>query len=149
MPVEAADIVVRAMDDLLDGTIRQNSIEEIELFQGYGIDNVDIVAGGYLNKAELLGVVVKAVGLGIQGDGLRTSHRTDGGIELCGLGDDFDGKWYRDGHGASSFGCVPRSHPHIPDLQKPSKRTGKATCAIIKAYPAIIIPFPGDLFRKA
>ena len=69
MSVEAADVVVRAMNDFLDGIIYQNFFEGSELLQGYRIDDVDFVAGGDLNEAELLGVVVEAVGLGIKGDG--------------------------------------------------------------------------------
>ena len=69
MSVEAADVVVRAMNDFLDGIIYQSFFEGSELLQGYRIDDVDFVAGGDLNEAELLGVVVEAVGLGIEGDG--------------------------------------------------------------------------------
>ena len=69
MPIEAADVVVRAMNDFLDGIIYQNFFEGSEFLQGYRIDDVDFVAGGDLNEAELLGVVVEAVGLGIKGDG--------------------------------------------------------------------------------
>ena len=68
MPIEAADVIVRAMNDFLDGIIYQNFFEGSEILQGYRIDDVDFVAGGNLNKAELLGVVVEAVGLGVQGD---------------------------------------------------------------------------------
>ncbi|KKK47264.1 hypothetical protein LCGC14_3156960 [marine sediment metagenome] len=69
MPIEAADVVVRAMNDFLDGIIYQNFFEGSELLQGYRIDDVDFVAGGDLNETELLGVAVEAVGLGIKGDG--------------------------------------------------------------------------------
>ena len=69
MPIEAADIVVRTMNDFLDGIIYQNFFEGSELLHEYRIDDVDFVAGGDLNEAELLGVVVEAVGLGIKGDG--------------------------------------------------------------------------------
>jgi len=68
MPIEAADVIVRAMNDFLDGIIYQDFFERIEFLQGYRIDDVDFVAGGDLNEAELLGVVVEAVGLGIKGD---------------------------------------------------------------------------------
>ena len=68
MSVEAADIVICAMNDFLDGIIYQNFLEGKELLQGYRINDVDFVAGGDLNEAELLGVVVEAVGLGIKGD---------------------------------------------------------------------------------
>jgi len=61
MPIEAADVIVRAMKDFLDGIIYQNFFEGSELLQGYRIDDVDFVAGGDLNEAELLGVVVEAV----------------------------------------------------------------------------------------
>ncbi len=69
MPIEAADVIVRTMNDFLDGIIYQNFSEGIDLLQGYRIDDVDFVAGGDLNEAELLGVVVEAVGLGIKDDG--------------------------------------------------------------------------------
>ncbi len=69
MPVKAADVIVRAMNDFLDGIIYQNFFEGSEILQGYRIDDVDFVAGGNLNKAELLGVVVEAVGLGIKDNG--------------------------------------------------------------------------------
>ncbi len=49
MPIEAADIIVRAMNNFLDGIIYQNFFEGIELLQGYRIDDVDFVAGGDLN----------------------------------------------------------------------------------------------------
>jgi len=68
MLIKAADVIVRAMNDFLDGIIYQNFLDGIELLQGYRIDDVDFVAGGDLNKAELLGVVVEAIGLGIKGD---------------------------------------------------------------------------------
>ena len=58
------------MNDFPDGIIYQNFFERIELLQGYRINDVDSVAGGDLNKAELLGVVVEAVRLGIKGDGM-------------------------------------------------------------------------------
>jgi len=61
MPVKAADVIVRAMNDFLDGIIYQDCFEGIEFLQGYRIDDVDFVAGGDLNEAELLGVVVEAV----------------------------------------------------------------------------------------
>ena len=68
MLIKAADVIVRAMNDFLDGIIYQNFFEGSKLFQGYRIDDVDFVAGGDLNEAELLGVVVEAIGLGIKGD---------------------------------------------------------------------------------
>ncbi len=69
IPVKAADVIVRAMNDFLDGLIYQNFFKGIELLQGYRIDDVDFVTRGYLNEAELLGVMVEAVGLGIKDDG--------------------------------------------------------------------------------
>ena len=60
MPIEATDVIVCAMNDFLDGIIYQNFFEGIELLQGYRIDDVDFVAGGDLNEAELLGVGVEA-----------------------------------------------------------------------------------------
>ena len=70
MPIEAADVIVRPMKDFLDGIIYQNVSERSEVIKRYRIDDIDFVAGGDLNEAELLGVVVEAVGLGINGDGL-------------------------------------------------------------------------------
>ncbi len=61
MPVKAADVIVRAMDNFLDGIIYQNFIERIEFLQGYRIDDVYFVTRGDLNETELLGVVVEAV----------------------------------------------------------------------------------------
>jgi hypothetical protein len=69
MAVKAANIVVRGVNDFLDGDICQNVSEGSEVIERYRIDDVDFVAGGDLNEAELLGVVVEAVGLGIKGDG--------------------------------------------------------------------------------
>ena len=69
MPIEATDVIVRAMNNFLDGIIYQNFFEGIERLQGYRIDDVDFVAGSDLNEADLLGVVVEAVGLGIKYDG--------------------------------------------------------------------------------
>ena len=50
------------------------------------------VAGGDLNKAELLGLVVEAVGLGSKGDGRLTTHRLNRNIELARLTNDLDRK---------------------------------------------------------
>ncbi len=69
MPIEAADVVVRAMNDFLDGIIFQNFFKGREFLKGYRINDVDFMAGGDLNEAELLWVVVEAVGLGIKGNG--------------------------------------------------------------------------------
>ena len=68
MPVKTTDIVVCRVNDFLDGNICQNVSERSEIMKRYRIDDVDFVAGGDLNEAELLGVVVEAVGLGIKGD---------------------------------------------------------------------------------
>ncbi len=68
MPVKATDIIVRGMDDFLDGNICQNVSERSDIIKRYRINDVDFVVGGDLNEAELLGVVVEAVGLGIKGD---------------------------------------------------------------------------------
>ena len=62
MPVKAADVIVRTMNNSLDRIIYQNFFEGSEILQGYRIDDVDFVAGGDLNEAELLGIVVEAVG---------------------------------------------------------------------------------------
>ncbi len=70
MPVKTADVIVRAMNDFLDGIIYQNFFEGIELLQGYRIDDVDFMMRGDLNEAELLGVMMKAVGFCIKGDGM-------------------------------------------------------------------------------
>ena len=69
MPIKAADVIVRAMNDFLNGIICQNFLEGIKLFQGYRIDDVGFVASGDLNEAKLLGVVVEAVRLGIKDNG--------------------------------------------------------------------------------
>ncbi len=70
MPVKTADIVVRAMNDFLDGNICQNVPEGSEVIKRYYIDDVDSVTRGDLNEAELLGVMVEAVGFCIKGDGM-------------------------------------------------------------------------------
>ncbi len=69
MPVKAADIVVRGVNDFLDGDICQNVSEGSEVIKRYRIDDVDFMTRGDLNEAKLLGVVVEAVGLGIKSDG--------------------------------------------------------------------------------
>ncbi len=68
MPVKAAGVIVRAMDNFLDGIIYQNFIERIEFLQGYRIDDVYFVTRGDLNETELLGVVVEAVRFCINSD---------------------------------------------------------------------------------
>ena len=70
MPVKTADIVVGAMNDFLDGNICQNVSEGSEVIKRYRIDDVDFVMRGNLNEAELLGVMVEAVGFCIKGDGM-------------------------------------------------------------------------------
>ncbi len=92
MPIEATDVIVRAMNDFLDGIIHQDFSEGIELLQGYRIDDVDFTAGGDLNEADLLGVVVEAVGLGIKDDGRLAGHPLYGDIELSGPTNDLDRK---------------------------------------------------------
>ena len=92
MQVEAADVVVRAMNDFDDGSICQDFFEGSNLLQDDRVDDVDFVAGGNLNQAELLGIVVEAVGLGIEGDDSGAEHRLDSSVKLGGLADDFDGK---------------------------------------------------------
>ncbi len=67
MPVKAADIVVRGMNDFLDGDICQNVSEGSEIIKRDRIDDVDFVTRGDLNKAELLGVMMEAVGFCIEG----------------------------------------------------------------------------------
>ena len=70
MPVETADVVIRAMNNFLDGIIFQHVFERRDLLQGYRIDDVNVVASGDLNEAELLGITVAAIGFGIKGYGL-------------------------------------------------------------------------------
>jgi len=92
VPVKATDVVVRAMNDFLGGVVSQDFFEGVKLLQDDRIDDVDSVAGGDLNEAELLGIVVEAVGLGIEGDASRAEHRLDSDAELKRLTNDFDGK---------------------------------------------------------
>ena len=92
MPVEAADVIVRAMNDFPDGIIYQNFLEGIEFIQRYRIDDVDFVAGGDLNEADLLWVMVEAVGLSIKGNTPWAAHPLYGDIELSGLTNDLDRK---------------------------------------------------------
>ena len=68
MPVKTADIVVRAMNDFLDGDICQNISEWSDVIKRYRIDDVDFMTRGDLNEAKLLGVMVEAVRFCIQGD---------------------------------------------------------------------------------
>ena len=70
MPVKTADIVIRGVNDLLDGDICQNVSEGSEIIKSYRIDNVGFVTRSDLNEAELLGVMVVAVGFCIQSDGM-------------------------------------------------------------------------------
>ena len=70
MPIKAADIVVRAVNDFLDGDICYNVSEGSEVIKRYRIDDVDFVTRGDLNKAELLRIMVEAVGFCIQGNGM-------------------------------------------------------------------------------
>lgn len=70
MPVKAADVIVRAMNDFLDGGICQNVSERSEIMKGYRIDDVYFMMRGDLNEAELLGVMVEAVRFCIQGDNM-------------------------------------------------------------------------------
>jgi len=93
MPVEAADVLVRAMNNFDDGSICQDFFEGSDLLQDDRVDDVDFVACGYLNETELLGIVVEAVGLGIESDVWRAEHRLDSSVKLGGLADNFDGKW--------------------------------------------------------
>ncbi len=68
MPIEAADVIVRAMNDFLDGGICQNVSERSEIMKRYRIDDVYFMTRGDLNEAELLGVMVEAVRFCIQGN---------------------------------------------------------------------------------
>jgi len=68
MPVKTADIVIRAMNNFLDGNICQNVPEGSEVIKRYRIDDVYFMTRGDLNEAELLGVMVEAVRFCIQGD---------------------------------------------------------------------------------
>ena len=70
MPVKTTDIVVCRVNDFLDGNICQNVSEGSEITKRYRIDDVDFVTRGDLNEAELLGVMVEAVGFCIKGDGM-------------------------------------------------------------------------------
>ncbi|MDP7285898.1 MAG: hypothetical protein QGG79_01930 [Dehalococcoidales bacterium] len=69
-PVKAADIVVRGVNNFFDGDISQNVSERRKVIKRYRIDNVTFVTRGDLNEAELLGVMVEAVGFCIKGDGM-------------------------------------------------------------------------------
>ena len=70
MTVEAADVVVRAMNDFPDGEICQNVSERSEIIERYRIDDIDFVTRGDLNEAELFGVMVAAVGFCIKCNGM-------------------------------------------------------------------------------
>src|SRR3989338_2107682 len=98
MPVEAADIVVRSVNNFDYGSIRQNFSESIGPLQSNRIDNVYFMTGSNLNQAELLGITKKVVGLGIEGNLPAAEHRLDSSVKLGGMGNDFDGKGRQDGH---------------------------------------------------
>jgi hypothetical protein len=68
MPVKAADIVIRGVSDFLDRDIYQNVSERSEVVKRYRIDDVDFVTRSNLYEAELLGVMVEAIGFCIKGD---------------------------------------------------------------------------------
>lgn len=68
MPVKTTDIVVCRVNDFLDGNICQNVSERSEIMKRYRIDDVYFMTRGDLNEAELLGVMVEAVGFCIQSD---------------------------------------------------------------------------------
>ena len=88
MPVKTADIIVSGMNDFLDRDICQNVSEGSEVTKGYRIDDVDFMTRSDLNEAELLGVMVKAVGFCIKGDGIRADHLTSNDTEMSGLAND-------------------------------------------------------------
>ena len=68
MPIKAADIVVRRVNDFHDGGIRQKVSKRSNIRKSYRIDDAYFVTRGNLNEAELLGIKVKAVGFRIQSD---------------------------------------------------------------------------------
>ncbi len=70
MPVKAADIVVRSVNNFLNGGICQNVSERSKVRKRYRINDVDFVTRGDLNEAELLGVIVEAVRFCIKGDSM-------------------------------------------------------------------------------
>ncbi len=92
VPVEAPDVVVRAMNDFDDRSMCQDFSEGTDLLKDDRVDDVYFVEGSNLNQAELLGIPVEAVGLGIKGDISRVDHRLNGSVKLGGLVDYFDGK---------------------------------------------------------
>ena len=68
MAIKATDIIVRRVNDFLDGGVCQNVSERSDIRQSDSVDDVDFAAGGNLNQAELLRVMVEAVRFSIQGD---------------------------------------------------------------------------------
>ena len=92
MHVEAADVLVRGMNDFDDRSICQDFFERSKILQNDRVDDVDFVEGSNLNQAELLGIIAEAIGLGIEGDDPGVEHRLDSSVKLGGLADDFDGK---------------------------------------------------------
>lgn len=92
MPVKAADIVVRGVNDFLDGDIRKNLSEGSNVRKRYRIYDVDFMARSDLNETELLGVMMEAVRFCIKGNGMRADQLTNGGTELSGLANDLDRK---------------------------------------------------------
>ena len=64
--VEAADIVIRRVNDFLNGDICQKVPKRRNIGQGYRIYDIDFMTGGNLDETELLGVIMAAVGFRIQ-----------------------------------------------------------------------------------
>ena len=91
MPVKATNVVVGAMDDFLNRTVYQNFSERSNILQGDRIYDVDFMSSGDLNEAKLLGVVVEAIGLGIESDSRPPGHFLNSDIKMGKLTDNFDG----------------------------------------------------------
>jgi hypothetical protein len=92
MPVKTADIVVRGVNDFLDGDICQNVSEWSEVMKRYRIDDVDFVTRGDLNETELLGIMVETVGFCVKGNGMSADQLTSDDTELSGPTNDLDRK---------------------------------------------------------
>ncbi len=70
MPVKAADISVRGVNDFPEGNICQDFSEGREVMNRYRINDVDFMTRGNLYEAELFRVVVKTIGFCVKGNGM-------------------------------------------------------------------------------
>ena len=84
-PLELAEVVVGAVEDLDDTRLGAQRPERLEVGQGQGVHEVGPAVGiGQLNQAEALGIVVEAVRLGVDGDGPGAAEVTGEVVQVGG-----------------------------------------------------------------